>query len=525
MKNKVLKKFPFHPVLFAIYPILFLYTNNISMMEINYIYIPIVWSVIGTVLIWLILNFFIYNQFKSSAIISILLILFFSYGHLYRAIHYVPEKYIGINTDLFLSVSFMLLLIILSILILKHIKNILLFNRILNSIIIILLILPILTIGTSVLKDQNKLIERDISFFEIDSSSLNISNPDIYYIILDGYARGDVLKTIYEFDNSEFYQNLENRGFVILNKSLSNYAHTSLSLASSLNMNYIDSLIKVIDPLSEDRTPLNELISNNKVVKILREKKYKFITFSTGMSFTEIKDSDLYIKYKTHFNEFDNLLIDSTPLRLFRQVFSKPSPLFIHRENILFILNKLPAVKVEDSPKFIFAHIIAPHPPFVLGMEDDLETLNSRIYFGDGSMYHSMKYDLQFEYKEKYLKQLKALNTKVLEMLDGIFSKNNPRESVIILQADHGPRLLLNWEDPSETSLGETFPILNAYYLPKRIEVKPEKDFTPVNTFRFLFNQLFQTNFKLLTDKSYFSKWSHPYDFIEVEIKNVALKK
>ncbi len=69
----------------------------------------------------------------------------------------------------------------------------------------------------------------------------DLKKPDIYYIILDGYGRGDVLKSVYGFDNEKFYNELENRGFFIARKSNANYAQTTLfSLASSLNMEYLE---------------------------------------------------------------------------------------------------------------------------------------------------------------------------------------------------------------------------------------------------------------------------------------------
>jgi hypothetical protein len=52
-------------------------------------------------------------------------------------------------------------------------------------------------------------------------------NPDIYYIIVDGYARADVLREYYEFDNSEFLNGLEKRGFTVNDSSRANYYWTS----------------------------------------------------------------------------------------------------------------------------------------------------------------------------------------------------------------------------------------------------------------------------------------------------------
>ena len=41
------------------------------------------------------------------------------------------------------------------------------------------------------------------------------SHPDVYYVILDGYARADALATHYGYDNEPFLDALRERGFVV----------------------------------------------------------------------------------------------------------------------------------------------------------------------------------------------------------------------------------------------------------------------------------------------------------------------
>src|SRR5215211_254514 len=65
------------------------------------------------------------------------------------------------------------------------------------------------------------------------------SPPDIYYIILDGYGRQDVLEEVYGYRNEEFLSYLRSRGFFVADEAHSNYIQTPLSLSSSLNFDYI----------------------------------------------------------------------------------------------------------------------------------------------------------------------------------------------------------------------------------------------------------------------------------------------
>jgi len=110
--------------------------------------------------------------------------------------------------------------------------------------------------------------------------------PDIYYIILDGYGRSDVLKELYGFDNAEFLAHLVDQGFVVPAESHSNYVQTYLSLASSLNLTYLDKLQKAMDDKATDRRPLRYLIENNSVARLLRQAGYQFVFMPSSYSAT-----------------------------------------------------------------------------------------------------------------------------------------------------------------------------------------------------------------------------------------------
>jgi phosphoglycerol transferase MdoB-like AlkP superfamily enzyme len=106
----------------------------------------------------------------------------------------------------------------------------------------------------------------------------------------------------------------------------------------------------------------------------------------------------------------------------------------------------------QSQPKFVFVHVVVPHPPFLFNEDGSTDTLNV-ISLSD-----------KFE-KEKYAAQVKFLQRQVLAMLDQL--DKNPRKKVVIIQGDHGPALQ-NGSDgnPSPAFLRERMRILNAYRLP-----------------------------------------------------------
>lgn len=513
------RKIPFHPILFAVYPILFLYSNNISMLEINHIFIPVIWSVFGVVIMWSVLNLFIRNRFKSSAVTSLITVLFFSYGHIIGALNKFPERMLGISSDLYLTMNYVLIAGISIYIIVKYFKKYFQITGFLNFISIALLAYPFIIIITSAKSinieypNTNKYLNK---IENVKTNDKRIEKPDIFYIILDGYGREDVLKSIYNHDNESFLKELENRGFFIARESRSNYAQTLLSLASSLNMQYLDTMDKNSKDTDAYRLYLKSEIINNRVTKILRGFGYKFVTFSTGYSGTEIETSDIYLKPSFSLDEFQFMLIGTTPLYNLLQVIPNKSPKYLHRQRILFTIAELPNINFPNEPIFAFAHIIAPHPPFVLAYESEFRTPSKidLLNFNDGFHYHMSVDSLQTEYKTKYIAQLKVLNKLVLDMLDKLLLRKN---IVIVLQSDHGPGVLLNWEYPDSATLAERIPILNAYYFADSVNIHLYHSITPVNTFRLIFNSYFSLNLPPLEDKSFFSRWSSPNDFIAVD--------
>ena len=122
--------------------------------------------------------------------------------------------------------------------------------------------------------------------------------PDIYYIILDGYARSDVMSKLFGFDNEPFLKRLEQKGFYVARRSTANYCQTPLSLSSSLNAVYLNDLIPAD---SHDKEQLNRWTGDGSIVQTLRGLGYRFVTFATGFDETEHPNSrGLPLAFRLH---------------------------------------------------------------------------------------------------------------------------------------------------------------------------------------------------------------------------------
>src|SRR5262249_35371283 len=121
--------------------------------------------------------------------------------------------------------------------------------------------------------------------------------PDIYYIILDAYGRSDSLKAFYGYDNTPFLHALEQRGFYVPRHSRANYAQTGYCLPTSLNMNYLDSLLQTHGPKDDLFEALRRMIDENAVADYLRPLGYHYINIWTGTGISQVDTADLELDY------------------------------------------------------------------------------------------------------------------------------------------------------------------------------------------------------------------------------------
>ena len=512
-----------HPFLFSIFPILALFAHNIAIIPMEQIITPLVITTIFTLLLFLLLGFLLKDKQKAGLIVSLLFFLFFSYGHFYNLIKdlmlVIKGFFIGPHKILFLSFGLIFLLCIYFCI--KTRRRLYNFTNILNVVAVSLVVISSINIGLYKLKTgsiwQNRESVANLEINIMDSKKA-ANFPNIYYIILDGYAREDILKELYHYDNTKFLNFLIKKGFYIANKSSSNYCQTSLSLASSLNMTYLDTLVKAIGVKNSDRKFVVDMIKKNNTFSFLKKYGYTIVAFSSGYYGTEIKNADIYISSGLGINLFQNELINIT---LFQVIFSKlvkKTAYGLQRKRILNTFDNLLNISKTKNPFLVFIHIICPHPPFVFGAHGEKITPSYRFKISDGS--HLLHWISKDEYIEGYKNQLDFLNKKIIKTIDAIISRS-PEPPMIILQADHGPGSMLDWGNAHNTNFNERLSILNAYYLPGDGNKELYPSITPVNTFRVIFNRYFGTNYNLLKDKSYFSTWSQPYKFIDVTYKNL----
>jgi len=495
----------FYPLLFAIFPILFLYVHNISETSASQIWLPIIISVAATLVLWAVLSLILGSLSKAGFATAIFLILFFSYGRLYDALEYwgvfVPKHAHMLPVMLFVwgyCVYF----------IGRAKRDFRITTRLFNITAVVLITINLFNIVSYQIKAAGLSADTPVESPEHTAAAASPAElstlPDIYFIILDEYAHPDTMKEWYDYDNSEFINSLEDKGFFIASESKTRTPNTHHVLAQILNMEYL-SWVWHWDEATRDWTKTvpqevevqvtseeaYQKIVDNRVVDFLRTKGYSYIHFGSSFEFDRydqgIKDSaDLYFNYyeadsSSLVAEFQNILWNTTMLRPFYHYIAGSQYESVYRRGVLGTLEHLKEVPDIEGPKFVFVHFECPHLPYVFGPNG--EYIAPANWFNAG--------DKQF-----YLGQYIFISTQIEKVVDVLLDESEI-PPIIILQSDHGQRPHIRgiviggdeWEK-----------VLNAMYLPGMDADMLYDNIAPVNTFRLIFNHYFGADYPLLED-------------------------
>lgn len=501
-KSTIIQKIqstPFYPVLFIAYTVIALMGININEVEPVFLWRPLIVLVLIASVLLVALKLIIKDWHRSAVLLSILIFLFFIYGHIYFYLKKIELAGLIIGRHRHMLPVWIGLGVLATWWVMRVLRKPQALAPILNVVSIFLLIYPSFQIVSYVI--QKEQAERTtLETAQLKGASLPLGYaPDIYYIILDAYGRQDLLMDMFQFDNSPFIKSLESKGFYVAKCSQSNYGQTMLSLTSSLNFDYLDSLTSELTPDIDRRAPLRALGQYNNARNFLDAQGYNIVSFATNFPVSEWKDADYFLKPPPQgMSDFEIMLSQTSawriPMDMTNESPEKRSAEWFRRRT-LFALEQLEETVPDiQSPKFVFAHLVIPHHPFVFGPNG--EELN---YDKSGVPEFS-------EYKVKYPDQVLYINKRIEAIIDLIL-QTSPNPPIIVIQGDHGPA-------PFDV-IERRMKIFNVYYFPDNSEgLYPT--ITPVNTFRMIFDKYFLQDYPLLEDKALFSEYDIPYNYVEV---------
>ena len=489
---------PIHPLLLAAYPILALLSHNIGQLRPLLGLRAVAVSLTMAFVLLVVLKLILRSWATAGLLTSLAIVLFYSYGPAYELLGEVQLGETSLGRHRYL-VPFWIGILILGIVLAFRGKQVP--TRALNVVALIAVAIPLLRFVST---------ELGIRSLSADASEVGLEltapepMPDIYYIVMDAYGRQDVLQREFGVDNTDFLAQLEQMGFQVADCSMSNYAQTELTFTTVLNLNYLDELGDDFTEGNDDRSEMWPLIRDSQVRSILEDLGYQTVAFETGFRWSEFEDADIYLapppSGRIGLNAFEATLLRSTAAWAVLDQ-ARTLPDFLARDfdqsaeqqydRVKYVLDQLQRSAELPGPKFVFAHIVSPHPPFVFDPHGDFRDAGT-----DGST------PSEAEYVDGYRDQVIYLNDQMKKVL-GKIVETSEVPPIIVLQGDHGP---------GHGSSTDRMSILNAMRLPEGGD--PISDsLSPVNTFRLVLNRVFGAGMLLLPDESFFSTYDAPYNF------------
>ena len=257
-------------------------------------------------------------------------------------------------------------------------------------------------------------------------------------------------------------------------------------LSSMLSMQMLDEYS--VDPGrdSGDRTYARSRLLRPAAAAFLQDNGYAYYQLGSWYGPTQTNElADVTLSWE-HDTEFESVLRQSTMLpaidRLLGRTTGEGDEFRDNaRARAEFQFRQLQRLPSVPGRKFVFAHILLPHPPYV--------------FDANGNMVVKATAEVQPE-AELYANQLAFANSQVKQTVDALLAGPPESDPIIIIMGDEGPFLCRNVDcvDPSVRRPGIRFGVLAAYYLPDQPAGFFPPDHTHVNTFRMLFDAYFGTD-------------------------------
>ena len=494
--------FPIHVVFLAIFPVIFLFSENMHEFVPTDIIVPLLIIIPISLIVFFILKLILKDSNKAALIVSIGLVLFFTYGHFYNIIKGFTILDEDIGRHRYIIIPFILGIIIPIYFIIKSKINFQNITKIVNGISIVLVVLVLINItifGITEIESYSTI------HYEPSDDPIELQNthntPDVYYIILDEYGGPETMKYL-NYDNSQFYEFLKEKKFIMPEKSTSNYPMTHFSIPSTMNMEYVNDLSNILGKDSKTYLPLREMLYNSQVIKNFKSLGYDIVIFESG--FVPSKNFVLVDDIICHEEgEIDSILFDTITRTSMIGYFVERHEEEKIRDRINCAFSEIKTIgNNTDEPIFAFVHMLIPHPPNVFGPNGEAvipgNPISSEIW----------------DEKIAYIDQVKFVNKEIVKVVEKILDENE--KSIIIIQSDHGSGFDIDWKNPDESMVLQRLSILNAYYVPEISENQFYENITPVNSFRIIFNDYFNGSYKILEDRNYWNTGDAPWDFHDV---------
>ncbi len=495
-----------HPLLFAVYPVLFLWSQNLGEADSADVLPLVALALIGTAIPFAILGLLLHDARRAALVVTPIVVGLLMYGHvanllapahvrgLIQQAGWVGLVGLGIVAGLRLGEA--------------RLRQVTAGLDRLSAVLVIVVLVVIVPSQVAAATMARPPAPPPPS----DGAGPERPLRDVYYLVLDRYGSDRALSLRFGVEN-DLTSWLTGRGFRVLPDSHSNYVKTSLSMASTLNMTHLTDLAARMGKDSDDHAPLFAMLKASRVVQQFKALGYRYLHIGSYYSPTRsdpAADSNLYVGGPS---DFGAMLYDTSafPPLLQRLRFSQGEAIYERAyANGLFGWQALDSVRDASAPKLVFGHFLLPHTPYVFSA--DGQFLDSTAGKGQGE-------------SDRFAGQLAWTNDRLKAWIDSLLALPEERRPIIILQADEGPyprpyqrdTVHYDWSTATPAELQIKFGILNAWFVPGGVDPGLYDSMTSVNTFPVLFSGYFGLDAPRLEDREYTSAGKfRPYDLSEI---------
>lgn len=279
----------------------------------------------------------------------------------------------------------------------------------------------------------NQLTSPTIAASQAEGGDRRAAESDVVVLLLDGYPRGDALEAQFGVDSSPFEAELAARGFRVAPSSRSNYTSTWMTIASMVHGRYVHDIEGLGNPPAgpaEQYRRLMAAIHDAPILDELRAEGYEIVTVPSPYESAALTSADRMLT-PPEMSSFElsllqhslggRLLFEGAPDLAFDQ----------HRSRVYSSLDLVvdEIAATSDAPRFVLAHLLAPHAPIAFGTAEEDP---APACFPDCPLYllgPSADWS-------RYPSHLEAVNRAVLDAVDRI--REASPDAMIVLMSDHG---------------------------------------------------------------------------------------
>lgn len=507
--NALLQEKTYFLLLLPLFFIFHGYNAFFSFFPLHFVLLNLVITLLATVLLYL-LSYWLLKNKRNAAIFSFWILLFLlSFGFLHDSL----KKIVGTN---FFSSYKIILPLIFTVLIAIWLfikksngtfKRFFLFLNILLSLFIGYELFTSITNFLAYKKDKHLLDNRFSAYYQAEKNikQPDTAKPDIYFLVFDALPSTAAMQQAWNFNNNILDSFLQNESFYVVPRSKSNYNLTVLSVSSTLNMDYTPPV-----DLYQDETKLYfkaaASLLDNSLLRYLKEAGYDIKQYQPVSFVNKDWNGDLFFPDMLYMNYFYQTL----PGRVYRDLgwnFYQLKTKFLKKQDFAYyekrnndhkndllqttLLIKNSCAMNKPKPQFVYAHYQLPHDPYIYDSLGNLKPVEKTITYKEE------------EQPAAFIEQVKFANKIIQQLVTHIRQTNKPN-TVIIIEGDHGFR---NIYGKKGYMIYDNF---SAFYFPDRNYKDLYPTISPVNSFRVVLNNFFETKLPLLKDSSIFIPYTLP---------------